>query len=54
MAINFEKLKLEGVKFTATAYGAKVPGGWLVVPENVGAMVFLPDANHAWDGNSLP
>lgn len=38
---------------------AAVPGGWLIVLEplerNAGAsMVFLPDANHEWDGKTVP
>lgn len=34
------------------SWRAKVPGGWLVSNER-GSMVFVPDANHAWDGGSL-
>jgi hypothetical protein len=37
---------------------AKVPGGWLVISQfHIGSahgLVFLPDANHTWDGGSLP
>jgi hypothetical protein len=31
---------------------AKVPGGWLVSAG--GGTAFYPDAEHAWDGTSLP
>ena len=41
-------------------YRAKLPGGWLIwqpgthneVPQ--APMVFIPDPEHKWDGNSLP
>jgi hypothetical protein len=37
---------------------AKVPGGWLVMSQfyvgSAHGLVFLPDANHLWDGGSLP
>jgi hypothetical protein len=37
---------------------AKVPGGWLVLSQfyvgGAHGIVFLPDANHTWDGGSLP
>jgi hypothetical protein len=46
------------LKGTVTAARAKVPGGWLVMvvhgaTANV-SMCFVPDANHSWDGSSLP
>ena len=38
-------------------YRAKVPGGWLVAIGNAtkgGGLIFYPDPNHTWNGNSLP
>lgn len=36
-------------------YRAKVPGGWLVlVTNNARGLMFYPDADHQWDGGSLP
>ena len=36
-------------------YRAKVPGGWLVlVTNNARGLMFYPDAEHNWDGGSLP
>jgi hypothetical protein len=42
-------------------YRAKIPGRWLIYVGDVGAgetggggVVFYPDPNHKWDGNSLP
>jgi hypothetical protein len=35
---------------------AKIPGGWLVYGTTSGdaaLLVFVPDANHEWDGSSL-
>jgi hypothetical protein len=39
-------------------YRAKVPGGWIVAVTPLSgqqsvAMVFIPDADHTWDGKSL-
>lgn len=33
----------------------KVPGGWLVIQDSTdgSSICFLPNAQHAWDGNSL-
>lgn len=33
-------------------YRAPVPGGWLVASHS-GALTFVPDAAHKWDGSSL-
>jgi len=36
-------------------YRAKVPGGWLLlVTNNARGLMFFPDAEHHWDGGSLP
>ena len=36
---------------------AKIPGGWLLYGTTSGdaaSLVFVPDAEHQWDGASLP
>lgn len=33
-------------------YRAPIPGGWLVASHS-GALAFVPDARHEWDGTSL-
>ncbi len=33
-------------------YRAPIPGGWLVASHS-GALAFVPDADHKWDGASL-
>ena len=35
---------------------AKVPGGWFVEKSYAGrlTMIFYPDPNHEWKGDSLP
>ncbi len=33
-------------------YRAPIPGGWLVASHS-GALTFVPDAGHEWDGSSL-
>jgi hypothetical protein len=46
-------LKFE--KLNATPYAiarAKVPGGWLLLAGN-SSLAFYPDAEHAWNGDSL-
>jgi hypothetical protein len=36
-------------------YRAKVPGGWFVmITNNARGLMFYPDAEHNWDGGSLP
>ncbi len=32
---------------------AKIPGGWLVRDTRDRGITFVPDPQHAWDGNSL-
>lgn len=44
------------VDVASRLYRAKVPGGWLLkYDERDGAagLTFMPDPEHAWDGNSL-
>ena len=36
-------------------YRAKVPGGWFVmITNNARGLIFYPNAEHNWDGGSLP
>ncbi len=46
--LKFEKLSAAPY----TIARAKVPGGWLIVSGN-SSMAFYPDAEHAWNGESL-
>lgn len=47
--------------FNSTLYRTKVPGGWLLRLQGVGArdaaalggITFYPDSKHEWDGSSL-
>ncbi len=51
--IKWERLHTDG--FSEYMDRCAVPGGWLIKTK-VGAaiaMVFLPDPDHKWDGNSL-
>lgn len=45
-------LKWETLRSSPAALRAKVPGGWLVTVYS--SVAFYPDADHAWDGTSLP
>jgi len=42
----------------ATSHGpllrARVPGGWLLMTGRGAALVFFPDPQHAWNGETLP
>jgi hypothetical protein len=41
--------------FKWKVHRTKVPGGWLVlVIHNTSGLTFYPDAEHKWDGASLP
>jgi len=42
------------VRACAICTARETPGGWLVATEINGGVIFLPDPNHEWDGNSLP
>jgi hypothetical protein len=46
--LKFEKLDAAPYSIAR----AKVPGGWLVVSGNA-SVAFLPDAEHAWNGESV-
>lgn len=37
----------------STVLRTKIPGGWLVMPHGGAGLVFVPDAQHVWDGKSL-
>jgi hypothetical protein len=63
MEIHFEKLTVAEPRHEwvhATLSRAKVPGGWLVsvfwcaIQGGGTSLMFYPDPNHEWDGNSLP
>jgi hypothetical protein len=47
-ALKFEKLDAAPYSIAR----AKVPGGWLVVSGNA-SVTFLPDSEHAWNGESV-
>jgi hypothetical protein len=52
--MNWQQLQSD--KFQT--FRAAVPGGWLVVvlfpATSSPSVTFYPDANHKWDGKSLP
>jgi|OpeIllAssembly_1097287.scaffolds.fasta_scaffold2812613_2 hypothetical protein len=56
--IKLEKLETQGgiAQWAMALFRAKVPGGWLVMSNHgtESSLAFVPDAAHAWDGNSLP
>jgi hypothetical protein len=63
MEIHFQKLTIAEPRHEwihATLSRAKVPGGWLVsvfwssIQAGGTSLMFYPDPNHDWDGNSLP
>ena len=51
MTLNWEKIKNSGIFGVADSHRAKVVGGWLVQIWS-GAVTFVPDPTHQWDGNS--
>jgi len=61
-ALEFERLRVleDGRLGSHTVRRAKVPGGWLVSidtgnrPTPSVGIAFVPDVDHAWDGNSVP
>jgi len=53
------KVHEQGHSYPVQMYRAKVPSGWLVTCQSVAldsqpSLTFYPDADHVWDGNSLP
>ena len=52
MALKWETVKVEGIKLQKIRR-TKVPGGWLIHENTYGRIIFYPDPNHEWDGNSL-
>ncbi len=52
--LEWQKLKSRNNKHTPELYRTAVPGGWLISQSETGGLVFIPDPNHEWDGDSLP
>ena len=60
--LTFELIEAELVGYPSPSdrhrqrvWRAKVPGGWIVGRPNADSgMVFVPDPEHKWEGNSLP
>lgn len=51
--LEWQKLKSRNNKHTPELYRTAVPGGWLISQSETGGLVFLPDPEHEWDGDSL-
>ena len=51
--LEWQKLKSRNNKYTPELYRTAVPGGWLISQSLTGGLVFLPDHEHEWDGDSL-
>ena len=51
--LEWQKLKSRNNKYTPELYRTAVPGGWLISQSLTGGLVFLPDPDHEWDGDSL-
>lgn len=52
--LEWQKLKSKQ-KNVPDLYRSAVPGGWLMTSGgDHAALVFIPDADHEWDGNSFP
>ncbi|WP_239660386.1 hypothetical protein [Cardiobacterium hominis] len=51
--LEWQKLKSRNNKHIAELYRTAVPGGWLISQSGTGGLVFLPDPDHEWDGDSL-
>jgi len=53
-AMKWQQLKSDPF----TVFRSAVPGGWMVVAYisgvNTPSLTFYPDADHRWDGASLP
>ena len=52
--LEWQKLKSRNNKHMSELYRTAVPGGWLISQSGIGGLVFLPDPDHEWDGDSLP
>lgn len=50
--LSWQKLKSKQ-KNVPDLYRSTVPGGWLISGGINGGLVFLPDPEHAWNGNTL-
>ena len=51
--LEWQKLKSRNNKHMSELYRTAVPGGWLISQSGIGGLVFLPDPDHEWDGDSL-
>lgn len=51
--LEWQKLKSRNNKHMSELYRTAVPGGWLISQSETGGLVFLPDPEHEWDGDSL-
>ncbi len=64
LPLEFEQLNPFGTPRERGLYRAKVPGGWLILLSDksddaarawgMGALTFIPDPEHEWEGGSLP
>lgn len=50
--LHWQKIKSDQKKIRPL-FRSAVPGGWLLSNE-FGALTFLPDPDHRWDGHSVP
>lgn len=58
VGLQFEMLKQTTATIPGNFYRTKVPGGWIVALASLNSgqyveMIFIPDAEHTWDGKSL-
>lgn len=52
-SLEWQKLKSKN-KNIPDLYRSPVPGGWIISQGGIsGGMIFLPDPEHEWDGESL-
>lgn len=51
--LYWEKLKTQD-RHVPDLYRSPIPGGWIISNGLDGGLTFIPDADHQWDGNSLP
>lgn len=50
--LDWQKLKSRQ-KQIPDLYRCAVPGGWLIGSGEGGALAFIPDPEHQWDGESV-
>lgn len=51
--LEWQKLKSKNKK-VPDLYRSPIFGGWLISNGDYGAITFIPDPNHKWDGESYP